>query len=173
MGLLRFVYFIPVVAKQKMPALAQENQTPSNSKAWARWSWYPKTHLPPLSRMLPAPLSGQGTRRISRPRQTCTFSSWWVSFLLIFCPPPARAKPMGLSHQRRCASYPEMLFTARKIINIWRGSLISCHLSLVMKLQRMQVSDVARQYLPIPVLWCLSAQTCVQEPGFALENRWL
>lgn len=66
-----------------------------------------------------------------------------------------------------------MLFTACKIINIWRGSLISCHLSLVMKLRRTQVSDGARQYLPVPVLRCLPAQTRTQEPGFATEEGQL
>lgn len=70
----------------------------------------------------------------------------------------ARAKLMGLLHRRRCTSCPEMLFTARKMINIWRGSLVSCHLSLVMKLWRMQVSNAARQDLP------------AQELHFALEK---
>ena len=101
-GLLGFVYFIPVVAKQKMPALAQENPTPSPSKGWARWSWYPKAHLPPLARMLPASLSGQGTRRKSRARQTCVFPSWWVSFLLIFCPPGKGKADGSFSPETMC-----------------------------------------------------------------------
>lgn len=102
-----------------------------------------------------------------RARQTQGSPSPWLSFLFTFCP-LARAKLLGLSHRSWCASCRETLFTAREIINIWRGRLISCHLSLVMKLQRMQVSD-ARQHLPVPVLRSLP-RSRVLELGFASQD---
>jgi len=118
--------------------------------------WYPMANLPLLATMLCSIPPNEGTCRTGRP--TDISPGGFPSFPFL---PLARAKWMDLSHPRLCASCCETLFTAPEIINIWRGRLISCHLSLVMKLQRMWVSDEAGQHLPVLVLWsCWPRAAC-------------
>lgn len=81
-----------------------------------------------------------------------------VAFLPFNLLLPRKGRADGSLQRRRSPSCTEMLFTALKIINIWRRSLISCLLSLTLKLWRMQVKDAARRFLPVPVLRFLPAQ---------------
>lgn len=159
-----YLYFYPYHCLTKS---AQHSQT--GLKGWGRRGWW--TILVPKGKRATAGqdiLQHPPCEGACRARQTHGFPSPWLSFLSIFCP-LARAKLTGLSHRSRCASCRETLFTAREIINIWRGSLISCHLSLVMKLRRMRVSDAAGQHLPVPALRSLPRRR-VLELGFALQE---